>query len=49
VKPLITAVAPLEDGPQWFKRLYAHEPNLMKVVLTANAEAATEEPAGVAS
>jgi L-iditol 2-dehydrogenase len=38
VKPLITAVAPLEDGPQWFKRLYAHEPNLMKVVLTADSE-----------
>jgi L-iditol 2-dehydrogenase len=37
VKPLITAVAPLEEGPQWFKRLYAHEPNLMKVVLTADA------------
>jgi len=36
VKPLITAVAPLEDGPQWFKRLYDHEPNLMKIVLTAN-------------
>jgi L-iditol 2-dehydrogenase len=34
VKPLITAVAPLADGPQWFERLYAHEPNLMKVVLT---------------
>jgi L-iditol 2-dehydrogenase len=34
VKPLITAVAPLEDGPQWFSRLYAREPNLMKVVLT---------------
>ena len=34
VKPLITAVAPLEDGPQWFDRLYAHEPNLMKIVLT---------------
>ena len=34
VKPLITAVAPLEDGPRWFERLYAHEPNLMKVVLT---------------
>jgi len=34
VKPLITAVAPLDDGPQWFERLYAHEPNLMKVVLT---------------
>jgi len=34
VKPLISAVAPLADGPQWFERLYAREPNLMKVVLT---------------
>jgi L-iditol 2-dehydrogenase len=34
VKPLITAVAPLEDGPQWFARLHRGEPNLMKVVLT---------------
>ncbi len=34
VAPLITAVAPLADGPQWFERLYAREPNLMKVVLT---------------
>lgn len=34
VKPLISAVAPLEDGPRWFERLYAREPNLMKVVLT---------------
>jgi L-iditol 2-dehydrogenase len=34
VKPLITAVAPLHDGPQWFERLHAGEPNLMKVVLT---------------
>lgn len=33
VKPLISAVAPLADGPQWFERLYAREPNLMKVVL----------------
>jgi L-iditol 2-dehydrogenase len=33
VKPLITAVAPLEEGPQWFERLYSREPNLMKVVL----------------
>jgi L-iditol 2-dehydrogenase len=34
VKPLITAIAPLADGPQWFERLYAREPNLLKVVLT---------------
>ena len=34
VKPLITAVATLEDGPGWFDRLHAREPNLMKVILT---------------
>jgi L-iditol 2-dehydrogenase len=33
VGQLITAVAPLSDGPTWFQRLYAGEPNLMKVVL----------------
>jgi len=37
VKPLITAVAPLGDGPQWFARLHAGEPNLMKVVLDPSA------------
>jgi L-iditol 2-dehydrogenase len=34
VKPLISAIAPLDEGPRWFERLYAREPNLMKVVLT---------------
>lgn len=34
VRPFITAVAPLEEGPRWFERLYAREPNLMKVILT---------------
>jgi L-iditol 2-dehydrogenase len=34
VKPLITAIAPLDEGPQWFERLHAGEANLMKVVLT---------------
>jgi L-iditol 2-dehydrogenase len=38
VKPLITAVAPLEEGPLWFERLYRREPNLMKVVLTPGAK-----------
>jgi len=33
VSPLITAVAPLGDGPAWFDRLHSGEPNLMKVVL----------------
>jgi L-iditol 2-dehydrogenase len=37
VKPLITAVAPLSDGPRWFARLHAGEPNLMKVVLDPGA------------
>jgi L-iditol 2-dehydrogenase len=37
VKPLITAVAPLEEGPRWFERLYAREPNLMKIVLAPGA------------
>jgi L-iditol 2-dehydrogenase len=40
VKPLITAIAALEEGPRWFERLYAHEPNLMKIVLTPKGEAA---------
>ena len=40
VKPLITAVAPLEEGPSWFERLYAHEPNLMKIVLAPQPEVA---------
>jgi L-iditol 2-dehydrogenase len=39
VQPLITAVAPLADGPQWFARLHAREPNLMKVVLAPGAMA----------
>jgi len=34
VKPLISAIAPLEEGPRWFERLYGREPNLMKVVLS---------------
>lgn len=33
VDSLITAVAPLSDGPEWFERLHAREPNLMKIVL----------------
>jgi L-iditol 2-dehydrogenase len=39
VAPLISAVAPLHEGPQWFARLYAHEPNLMKVILDPRANA----------
>jgi L-iditol 2-dehydrogenase len=37
VKQLITAVAPLSEGPRWFARLHAGEPNLMKIVLDPGA------------
>ena len=40
VQPLITAVAPLAEGPRWFERLHAGEANLMKVVLTPGGEPA---------
>lgn len=33
VDEMISARAPLAEGADWFKRLYAHEPNLMKVIL----------------
>ena len=33
VEPLIGAVAPLEEGPSWFDRLYRGESGLMKVIL----------------
>jgi L-iditol 2-dehydrogenase len=33
VEPLISARAPLSEGADWFNRLYAHEPGLMKVIL----------------
>jgi L-iditol 2-dehydrogenase len=33
VEPLISALAPLEDAPSWFQRLYQHEPGLLKVVI----------------
>jgi len=39
VKPLITAIAPLEEGSRWFERLYAREPNLLKIVLTPGTSA----------
>lgn len=36
VAPLISAVAPLAEGPTWFERLHAREPGLLKVVLCPN-------------
>lgn len=33
VDPFMSAVAPLEEGPAWFDRLYSREPGLMKVLL----------------
>jgi L-iditol 2-dehydrogenase len=34
VRSMISAVVPLEEGQQWFDRLYAHDSALMKVLLT---------------
>ena len=34
VKPLMSAVAKLKDGAEWFKRLYDNQEGLLKVVLT---------------
>ncbi len=36
VEPLITAKISLADGPQWFERLYAGDPEQMKVVICPN-------------
>ena len=33
VDRLISARAPLDEAASWFERLYAHEPNLMKVII----------------
>jgi len=42
VDALITAVAPLSQGPSWFERLHAREPNLMKIVLDPRLDASTD-------
>jgi L-iditol 2-dehydrogenase len=47
VKPLITAIAPLSDGPSWFHRLHAREPNLMKIVLDPRIDNIDAAPASV--
>jgi L-iditol 2-dehydrogenase len=39
VAPMLSAIALLAEGPRWFERLYAHEANLMKVVLTPGSMA----------
>jgi len=46
VRPLISAVAPLDEGPRWFERLHAQEPNLMKVVLTPEVQPTFGGPSG---
>lgn len=38
VTPLISAVAPLSEGADWFGRLHAKDPSLLKVILTPAAE-----------
>ena len=37
VDPMISARAPLSEGPLWFERLHSREGNLMKVILQPNA------------
>ncbi len=34
VEPIISAVAPMAEGADWFERLYNKEPGLMKVILS---------------
>ena len=33
IDPLTSAIAPLDEGAEWFNRLYNHEKGLMKVIL----------------
>jgi L-iditol 2-dehydrogenase len=42
VDRFISATAPLDDGPEWFDRLYKREPGLMKVVLKPKMLASTK-------
>lgn len=42
VKPLISAVATLQDGPEWFSRLHAREAGLLKVILCPNPQEAMQ-------
>jgi len=37
VEPLLSAVAPLQEGADWFQRLYDNKEGLLKVVLTPEA------------
>jgi L-iditol 2-dehydrogenase len=37
VRPLISACIKLDDAPEWFDRLHAREPGLMKVVVQPRA------------
>lgn len=39
VDPLISAVAPLSEGAEWFDRLYTRQPGLMKVILRPTGSA----------
>lgn len=39
VAPLITATASLEEGPEWFSRLYAGEKGAMKVIIQPGVSA----------
>lgn len=47
VKPLISVVAPLEEGAQWFERLHERHPNLMKVILSPTEQSRVRRQAKV--
>ncbi|HEX4165633.1 MAG TPA: galactitol-1-phosphate 5-dehydrogenase [Bryobacteraceae bacterium] len=42
LEPLISMVAPLEEGSDWFSRLHAREANLMKVILAPGSKAGSK-------
>ena len=38
VRNLITAIAPLSEGSEWFKRLYDRKEDMLKVILRPDSE-----------
>ena len=47
VDAMLSAVAPLSEGPSWFARLRAREPGLMKVILSPEGRACLRAPRGI--
>ena len=47
VSSLITAIAPLSDGAEWFERLHAREAGLMKIVIDPRLDVSAKDSVGV--